>query len=124
MNRIVISGASGDLGRRVTKLLLKEGPGVELTLVTRTPEKLADLAAQGIRVLKGDYQDPDSLDAAYSGADTLFLISGLNLGWRISEHRNAISAAQRALVGHVVYTSVGGVAAEQPRFVSQGSLPD
>jgi NAD(P)H dehydrogenase (quinone) len=123
MNRIVISGASGDLGRRVTKLLLKD-PGVELTLVTQTPEKLADLAAQGIRVLKGEYQDPDSLDAAYSGADTLFLISGLNLGRRISEHRHAISAAQRALVGHVVYTSVGGVAAEQPRFVSQGSLPD
>lgn len=114
MNRIVISGASGDLGRRVTKLLLKEDPGVELTLVTRTPEKLADLAAEGIRVLRGDYQDPDSLDAAYSGADTLFLISGLNIGRRISEHRNAIAAAQRSLIRHVVYTSVGGVQPNNP----------
>lgn len=114
MSRIVISGASGDLGRRVTKLLIRDDPGVELTLVTRTPEKLADLAAQGIRVLRGDYQDPDSLDAAYSGADTLFLISGLNLGRRISEHRNAIAAAQRALISHIVYTSVGGVQPNNP----------
>lgn len=114
MNRIVISGASGDLGRRVTKLLLKEDPDVQLTLVTRTPEKLADLAGKGIRVMKGDYQDPDSLEAAYNGADTLFLISGLNLGRRISEHRNAIAAAQRSLVRHIVYTSVGGVQPNNP----------
>ena len=101
MNRIVICGASGDLGRRVTKLLLKEASGIELTLVTRTPEKLADLAAEGIRVLRGDYQNPDSLDAAYSGADTLFLISGLNLGRRVPEHR------QRAHPG-------GACAADRP----------
>lgn len=114
MNRIVICGASGDLGRRVTKLLLKEASGIELTLVTRTPEKLADLAAEGVRVLRGDYQNPDSLDAAYSGADTLFLISGLNLGRRVPEHRNAIAAARRSLIRHVVYTSVGGVQPNNP----------
>ncbi|MBA4865183.1 SDR family oxidoreductase [Streptomyces sp. PSKA54] len=108
MSRIVISGASGDLGRRVTNLLLDEDPGVELTLVTRTPEKLADRVAQGIPVLKGDYTDPESLDAAYKGAETLFLISGLNLGRRVSEHRNAIAAAQRAGIRYIVYTSVGG----------------
>ncbi|MEH0632629.1 MULTISPECIES: SDR family oxidoreductase [Streptomyces] len=113
MSRIVISGASGDLGRRVTRLLLDEDPGVELTLVTRTPEKLADRVAQGVPVLKGDYTDPDSLDAAYKGAETLFLISGLNLGRRVSEHRNAIAAAQRAGIRHIVYPSVGGV--QHPR---------
>ncbi|GAA4024777.1 SDR family oxidoreductase [Streptomyces plumbiresistens] len=108
MSRIVISGASGDLGRRVTRLLLDEDPGVGLTLVTRTPEKLADRVAQGIPVLEGDYTDPESLDVAYKGAETLFLISGLNLGRRVSEHRNAIAAAQRAGIRHIVYTSVGG----------------
>ena len=114
MNRIVICGASGDLGRRVTKLLLKETSGIELTLVTRTPEKLADLAVEGIRVLRGDYQNPDSLDAAFSGADTLFLISGLNLGRRVPEHRNAIAAARRSSIRYVVYTSVGGVQPNNP----------
>ncbi|WP_326777017.1 MULTISPECIES: SDR family oxidoreductase [unclassified Streptomyces] len=108
MSRIVISGASGDLGRRVTKLLLAASPGAELALVTRTPEKLADRAAEGLAVLQGDYTDRESLDAAYRGADTLFLISGLNLGRRVEEHRNAIAAARGAGVKHIVYTSVGG----------------
>lgn len=114
MSRIVISGASGDLGRRVTDLLLNGGDQVELTLVTRTPEKLAERQTQGIRVCRGDYQDRDSLDAAYSGSDILFLISGLNLGRRVSEHRNAIAAAQRAGIRHIVYTSVGGVQPNNP----------
>lgn len=112
MNRIVISGASGDLGRRVTRLLLSEDRNAEVTLVTRTPEKLADRAAQGLTVLRGDYQDRESLDVAYRGAETLFLISGLNLGRRVSEHRNAIAAAKAAGIRHIVYTSVGG--GEQP----------
>lgn len=114
MTRIVISGASGDLGRRVTDLLLTMDPHVELTLVTRTPEKLRRHEAQGVRVCRGDYQDAPSLDAAYSDGDTLFLISGLNLGRRVSEHRTAISAAQRAGIRHVVYTSVGGVQPNNP----------
>lgn len=114
MSRIVISGASGDLGRRVTKLLLKNIPNINLTLVTRTPEKLSDRAAEGIRVLQGEYQDRESLDSAYLGAQTLFLISGLNLGRRISEHRNAIAAAQKAGISHIVYTSVSGVQPNNP----------
>ncbi|WP_409468964.1 SDR family oxidoreductase [Streptomyces sp. HC307] len=114
MGRIVISGASGDLGRRVTDLLLNADPRVELTLVTRNPEKLGRRAEQGLRVCRGDYRDPESLNAAYSGADTLFLISGMNLGRRISGHRTAIAAAQRAGIRHVVYTSVGGVQPKNP----------
>jgi len=114
MSGIVISGASGDLGRRVTDILLVENPAIELTLVTRTPEKLAEYAARGISVRPGDYQRPDLLEAAYEGSDVLFLISGLNLGRRVSEHRNAIGAAQRAGIKHVVYTSVGGVQPKNP----------
>src|SRR4051812_9923880 len=105
MGRIVISGASGDLGHRVTALLLATDPDAELTLVTRTPEKL-QAGTPRIRVCRGDYRDADSLEAAYSGGEVLFLISGLNLGRRVSEHRNAISAAQRAGIRHIVYTSV------------------
>jgi NAD(P)H dehydrogenase (quinone) len=114
MGRIVISGASGDLGRRVTDLLLKADGDLDLTLVTRKPENLGQRQAQGLRVCRGDYQDADSLDAAYSGGGTLFLISGLNLGRRVSEHRNAIAAAQRAGIRHIVYTSVGGVQPNNP----------
>lgn len=112
MSRIVISGASGDLGRQVTDLLVHADSHRELTLVTRTPAKLAHRETDRVSLRRGDYQDPDSLDTAYRGGDVLFLISGLNLGRRISEHRNAIAAARRAGIRHIVYTSVGGV---QPR---------
>jgi len=111
MSRIVISGASGDLGRRVTDLLLEAEPGRPLTLVSRTPEKLSHDGAR-VRLAKGDYQDRDQLVQAYEGGDVLFMISGLNLGRRVDEHRNAIEAARKAGIQHVVYTSVGGV---QPR---------
>ncbi|MBW8799010.1 MAG: SDR family oxidoreductase [Streptomyces sp.] len=119
MGRIVISGASGDLGHRVTDLLLAADPDAELTLVTRTPEKLYQGGTQRHRVCQGDYRDAASLDAAYSGGEILFLISGLNLGRRVSEHRNAISAAQRAGIRHIVYTSVGGVQPNNPALSSR-----
>lgn len=71
MGRIVISGASGDLGHRVTDLLLAVDPDAELTLVTRTPEKLNRSETQRLRVRRGDYRDAGSLDAAYSGGEIL-----------------------------------------------------
>jgi len=112
MSRIVISGASGDLGRRVTDLLLETDSACEITLVSRTPEKLAHLTGPGLQFRVGDYRNRDQLVDAYQGAGVLFLISGLNLGRRVEEHRNAIEAAKAAGIRHVVYTSVGGV---QPR---------
>ena len=114
MGRIIISGASGDLGRRVTELLLAANPDIELTLVSRTPEKLYKHKNPGIRVMRGDYQEPESLNEAYIGGEVLFLISGLNLGRRVSETRNAIAAAQHAGVRHIVYTSVGGIHPNNP----------
>ena len=114
MNRIVISGASGDLGRRVTRLLIDAGLQEKLTLVSRTPDKLAHHASQGLRVCAGDYGHRDLLTEAYRGGDVLFLISGLNLGRRISEHRTAIEAAREAGIQHIVYTSVGGVQPGNP----------
>lgn len=114
MGRIIISGASGDLGRRVTHLLLQDGACAELTLVTRTPAKLPSRDVPGLRVCRGDYRDPASLDAAYQGGEVLFLISGLDLGKRVEEHRNAIAAAKKAGVRHIIYTSVGGTQKNNP----------
>lgn len=114
MNKIVISGASGDLGRRITEELLKKVPAKNLVLVTRTPAKLADRAAQGIAVLPGDYNAPELLEAAYQGCDTLMLISGLAITERVPEHRNAINAAKKAGIKHIVYTSVAGIHPRNP----------
>jgi NAD(P)H dehydrogenase (quinone) len=109
MSRIVINGASGQLGRIIVENLAQSVSPETLTLVSRTPEALSDWAAKGARVVQGDYRDPDSLDAAYAGAETLMMISGLDIRHRVSQHRNAIAAAQRAGVKHIVYTSVSGV---------------
>ncbi|MCR3721983.1 MULTISPECIES: NAD(P)H-binding protein [Prauserella salsuginis group] len=114
MSRIVVSGASGDLGRRVTDLLLRADPNRELTLVSRTPDKLAHHTGPGILLREGDHRKLELLEAAYQGGDVLFLISGLNLGRRVEEHRNVIAAAQKAGIRHIVYTSVGGVQRRNP----------
>lgn len=114
MSRIVISGASGDLGRRVTEQLLDANSDSELTLVTRSPAKLAHRICGSVNVCQGDYTDPESLDAAYKGGGTLLMISGLNLGRRVDEHRNAIAAAKKAGIAQIVYTSVLGINPNNP----------
>lgn len=114
MTKIAVSGASGDLGQRITTLLLERLAPADLTLITRSPDKLAHRAAQGVRVMLGDYNTPDALEAAYAGSDALMLISGNDVTNRIPEHRNAINAAKRAGVRHIVYTSVAGIHPRNP----------
>lgn len=130
MHKIVISGASGDLGRRITALLVDRTAPEDLTLVTRTPEKLADRAQIGVTVHAGDYNDPAALEAAYAGSDVLMLISGLAVTKRVPEHRNAINAARKAGIKHIVYTSVAGIHPRNPtlsatdHIVTEGDLRD
>ena len=114
MNKIAISGASGDLGRRTTEILLQRVEPQNLTLVTRSPDGLAEAAARGAKVRRGDYRDPASLEAAYEGNDVLMVISGHAVSKRVPEHRNAIAAAKKAGIKHIVYTSVAGVHPRNP----------
>lgn len=105
---LLVTGGSGQLGRRVIDLLLEANAGHVVT-TTRTPEKLADLAARGVEVRPGDFDQPDSLAAAFAGVDRLLLISTDALGEpgkRLAQHRNAVAAAVQAGVKHVVYTSL------------------
>ena len=103
---LVVTGATGHLGRAVVESLLERGvPAADITATGRSTEKLADLAARGVAVVVADYKDPASLDAAFAGADKVLLVSSNDFDDRAGQHRNAIDAAQRAGVGHVVYTS-------------------
>src|SRR5690606_41642735 len=79
---IVVSGASGDLGRRITALLLERVPARSLILLTRNPDGLKDLAAAGAQVRKADFDDPQGLQAAMRGGEVLMLISTLSIGRR------------------------------------------
>jgi NAD(P)H dehydrogenase (quinone) len=114
---IVITGASGQLGRRAAELVLEQAPDTELVLVTRSPEKLADLAARGAEIRAGDFDDPASLDAAFAGGERLLLISTDVAGTRVPQHRRAIDAAVRAGVKHVGYTSILNPTPDHPGAV-------
>lgn len=109
MSKIVICGATGQLGRLITSEIAKKVAPADITLTTRSPDKLAAEAEAGMRVVQADYRDRSSLDAAFAGCDRLMLISGLNLLQRVPEHRNAIEASEQAGISHIVYTSVSGV---------------
>jgi NAD(P)H dehydrogenase (quinone) len=104
---IAITGASGHLGRRVTEILIAEhgvAPG-DLVLITRSPDKLAEVAARGAQVRHGDFDDPASLPSAFAGADRALIISTDLVGTRVPGHKAAIDAAVRAGATSVAYTS-------------------
>jgi len=103
---IVVTGATGQLGRLVIEALLKTQSASEIVAAVRSPEKAADLAALGVQVRRADYNEPATLDAAFKGADKLLLISSSELGQRAIQHRAAIDAARRSGVQLIGYTSV------------------
>jgi len=103
---LLVTGGSGHLGRRVLELLLDAKVG-KLVTTTRTPEKLADLAARGVEVRQADFGNPTTLATAFAGVDRLLLISSDVIGeQRQAQQRAAIAAAVEAGVKHVLYTSL------------------
>jgi NAD(P)H dehydrogenase (quinone) len=103
--KIVVTGASGQLGRLVTEQLLGRLPAEEVILVTRNPDALADFAGLGASVRYGDFDEPASLDGAFSDGERLLLISTDAIGRRVEQHHAALERAERAGIEHVVYTS-------------------
>jgi NAD(P)H dehydrogenase (quinone) len=108
-NRIAITGASGHYGRIVVDAQIAQGRAADLILITRRPERLADLAARGCTVRQGDYDLPETLAPAMAGASRLLLISGTRVGARVVQHQAAVEGAVAAGVGHIVYTSFIGI---------------
>jgi len=104
---IVVTGATGHLGRLVIEDLRERGvPAGEIVAIARDPEKAADLAAQGVQVRQADYSKPDTLADAFAGADKVLLISGSEIGQRFAQHKNVIDAAGAAGVPFLAYTSI------------------
>ncbi|WP_382305095.1 SDR family oxidoreductase [Herbiconiux sp. UC225_62] len=105
---IVVTGATGQLGRLTVDHLLARGvPAADIVAAGRTASKLEALAEEvpGIRTAVIDFTDPATLDAAFAGASSLVLVSASEPGNRVALHVNAIEAAQRAGIERIVYTS-------------------
>ncbi|MEV8639291.1 NAD(P)H-binding protein [Streptosporangium sp. NPDC051023] len=107
---IVISAATGALGRLTVDHLLTRVPPGEIVAAVRRPSAAADLAARGVGVRHADYDDGESLREAFDGADRLLLISSpeLDPARRLSQHLTAVEAAVSAGVGALAYTSFLG----------------
>lgn len=110
MSKILVSGASGHLGRLVIQNLLESDKVAPSDIVagSRDTAKLADLAAKGVETRRVDFDDAN-LAAAFSGIDRLLVISTDVLdrpGHRIGQHRAAVAAAKDAGVGRIYYTSI------------------
>jgi uncharacterized protein YbjT (DUF2867 family) len=104
---ILITGASGRIGRRAAELLAQDAQ--PLRLMTRDPESAPKLP--GADIVRGDFAEPGTLDQAFAGIRTALVISGSGKpGERALLHRNAFQAAARAGVGHIIYLSLEGSA--------------
>jgi NAD(P)H dehydrogenase (quinone) len=106
----LVTGASGHLGRAVINHLLTtyKVPATQIIAVSRDAAKLADLKAKGVDTRAGNFNDVDGLAKAFSGAKRALLISTDSFapGERQIQHANAVKAAERAGVDHVLYTSM------------------
>ncbi len=103
---IVVTGATGQLGRLVIEALLKNIPASDIVAAVRNPEKAQNLASWGVQVRIADYNEPQAWDAALAGADRVLLISANEIGQRARQHRSVIDAAKRSAVRLLAYTSV------------------
>jgi NAD(P)H dehydrogenase (quinone) len=103
---IVVTGATGHLGRLVVESLIERGvPAGQIVAAGRNTDKIADLAERGVQVRHLDFDAPETLAPAFAGADKLLLVSASEIGKRVPQHRNAVDAAKAAGVGLIVYTS-------------------
>ena len=107
MTTYAITGATGYFGPIVIDQLLDRGVApADVVAVVRTPARAADLAARGVQVREGDYDRSETIDAALAGVDRLLLVSGSEVGRRVTQHTNVVEAAKRAGVTRILYTSV------------------
>lgn len=98
-----ITGATGQLGRKVVASLLQRVSASDIVVTVRDAGKAQDL---GVSVRAADYREPLKLERAFAGIDRLLLISSSSFETRQAEHANVIAAARAAGVRHIVYTSL------------------
>jgi NAD(P)H dehydrogenase (quinone) len=104
---LVVTGATGQLGRLVIASLLAKGVAADrIVALGRDDERLAELAALGVTTRKVDYSDAGAVADALADAERVLLISGNEIGQRLAQHQNVIDAAKAVGVDLLAYTSV------------------
>nr|WP_093939633.1 NAD(P)H-binding protein [Actinoalloteichus hoggarensis] len=103
---IIITGATGGLGRATVEHLLKRLPADRIGVSVRDAARARDLADRGVRVRQGSYEDPAALRDSFAGAEQVLLVSGNDPSADlVSLHRDAVDAAVAAGARRILYTS-------------------
>ena len=105
MNKILITGAAGQMGSIVIDTLLRKISPQQINALTRKEEKRLELEAKGLNAFLGNYDDIPSLEKAMKGVDTVLLISAGSEGDRMKQHRNVVDTAKKMGVQNIAYTS-------------------
>ena len=106
---IVVTGATGQLGRLVIAGLLERGVAAgDIAAVVRSAGRAADLAAQGVELRIADYDRPETLKGAFRAGDRVLFVSGSEPGRRVPQHTAVVSEATEACVALLAYTGVLG----------------
>lgn len=107
---LLVTGATGQLGKLVLDQLLSSGvEPARIIATSRDTAKLGDYAAKGVKTRVADFDDPASLESAFAGADRILIISTDALdqpGKRLKQHLAAVAAAKKAGAKHILYTSM------------------
>ena len=106
---IGVTGATGRLGGKVARALAAEG--CSQRLLVRNPAAAPELPHADVVGIPG-YADGPACRAALEGVQTLLMVSARESADRVREHRTFVDVAEAAGVGHVVYTSLRGAAAD------------
>ena len=107
MSKILVTGATGVVGKSTVEHLLKKGvPASQVIALSRNKENLEDLAAKGVNVREGDYMEYATLLRAFEGVDRIMLTSAVAFTDRCTQHYNVITAARQMGVKHLVYMSI------------------
>ncbi len=105
MSKILVTGATGELGKQTIQFLAAKTDVANITALVRSESKAADLKELGIEIRLGNYDNKESLKAAFEGIDKLFFVSANDVEKRISQHKNVLEAIKESNIKHVVYTS-------------------
>lgn len=106
---IVVTGATGHLGRHVVEQLLEKVPADQITAVVRDAEKASGFAARGVKIAVADYNRPETFDGVIAAGDKVLLISGNEFDkGRVGQHKVVLDAAKAAGAALLAYTSAPG----------------
>ncbi len=126
--RYIVCGADGQLAGRVAEYAIENAPAdAEFTftvykLARVAPEKIERWNSVGARIVEADYDDIPSLEEAFKDGDRIYIVSGLAIGHRVEQHKNAIDAAIKCGVKHITYSSFIG--ATDPAYKDVYVTPD